>query len=110
MATRRNVIKNIVLGTSAVLAVPAISLTTCSAKKQASLKGNINHSVARWTYSFLSLDELCNVVKKIGFSAIDLVGPKEWNVLKNMVLIHLCVMVQRYLLPKGGMISSIIQH
>jgi hydroxypyruvate isomerase len=83
MATRRNVIKNIVLGTSAVLAVPAISLTTCSAKKPASLKGNINHSVARWTYSFLSLDELCNVVKKIGFSAIDLVGPKEWNVLKS---------------------------
>lgn len=83
MATRRNVIKNIVFGSSAVLAIPAISISTCGTKKSSSFKGNINHSVARWTYNYLSLEELCNVVKKIGFSAIDLVGPKEWNILKN---------------------------
>ncbi len=47
------------------------------------LKGNINHSVCRWTYSHLKLDELCVLVKKSGFSAIDLVGPKEWDVLKK---------------------------
>lgn len=47
------------------------------------LKGNINHSVCRWTYSFLSLEELCNVANKIGLKAIDLIGPKEWGVLKS---------------------------
>ena len=47
------------------------------------LKGNINHSVCRWTYSFLSLDELCTVAKKIGIKAIDLIGPKEWSILKT---------------------------
>jgi hydroxypyruvate isomerase len=47
------------------------------------LKGNINHSVCRWTYNYLSLDDLCKLVKKIGFSAIDLIGPKEWNILKT---------------------------
>lgn len=47
------------------------------------LKKNINHSVCRWTYNHLSLDELCRTVKQIGFAAIDLVGPKEWNVLKQ---------------------------
>ena len=43
----------------------------------------INHSVCRWTYNFLSLGELCKVVKGIGFHAIDLVGPADWPVLKE---------------------------
>lgn len=47
------------------------------------LKGNINHAVCRWTYQFLPLEELCLVAKKIGISAIDLVGPKEWPTLQK---------------------------
>jgi hydroxypyruvate isomerase len=47
------------------------------------LKGNIRHSVCSWTYNFLSPDELCRVVKEIGFGAIDLVGPKDWPILKQ---------------------------
>ena len=47
------------------------------------LKGNINHSVCQWTYPMLSLDELCQLVKKTGFSAIDLIGPKDWWLLKS---------------------------
>lgn len=47
------------------------------------LKGNINHSVCRWTYGHLTLEALCILVKKLGFSAIDLVGPKEWHILKS---------------------------
>ena len=47
------------------------------------LKGNINHSVCRWTFGNISLGELCVAVKEIGFSAIDLVGPGEWDVLKE---------------------------
>jgi hydroxypyruvate isomerase len=49
----------------------------------APLKGNINHSVCQWTYSFLPLEELCITVKKLGFSAIDLIGPKDWPLLKK---------------------------
>lgn len=48
------------------------------------LKGNINHSVCRWTYDFLSLEQLCITVKEIGFLAIDLVGPKDWAILKKI--------------------------
>lgn len=47
-----------------------------------SLKNNY-HSVCRWTYDFLPLEELCFVVADIGFAAIDLVGPKDWNILKK---------------------------
>ncbi len=49
----------------------------------AALKGNIHHSVSRWTYGDLSMTELCQLVKKLGFGAIDLVGPQDWPVLKQ---------------------------
>lgn len=47
------------------------------------LKGNITHSVSAWTYGHLTIEELCILVKSIGFSAIDLVGPKDWPTLKK---------------------------
>jgi hydroxypyruvate isomerase len=71
------------LGSAAVMAAPAVSVATSNENEKGMLKGNIKHSVCRWTYSFLSLDELCKAVKDIGFSAIDLVGPKEWDTLKK---------------------------
>lgn len=77
-------VKNILLAGTAITASPSISLAGCeSAPGTKKLKGNINHSVCYWTYNFLPLDELCDVVKKTGFSAIDLVGPKDWNILKK---------------------------
>ena len=84
MQSRRSLLKNITLGASAIIAAPAISLAaTNDNRKKLKLKGHINHSVCRWTYSFLSVDELCLRIKEIGFAAIDLVGPKDWNVLKK---------------------------
>lgn len=47
------------------------------------LKGNIRHSVARWSYGHLPLTELCQLVQSLGFAAIDLVGPDEWPVLQR---------------------------
>jgi hydroxypyruvate isomerase len=69
------------LGTAGMLS----SFETSSATNQTNmaLKGNINHSVCRWCYGDIPLDDLCVAVKKIGFSAIDLVGPKDWATLKK---------------------------
>lgn len=47
------------------------------------MKGNINHSVCRWCFDGLSVDELCVEAKKIGITGIDLVGPKDWSTLKK---------------------------
>jgi len=86
--TRRTLIKNLALGASALAITPASALAsykkseTKSAKK-ITLKGNINHSVSRWTFNYLSLDDLCKAVKEIGFNAIDLVGPKDWPTLQK---------------------------
>jgi hydroxypyruvate isomerase len=81
---RRTIIKSLAMGTAGL----AINKNVAAAaetddNEMYKLKGNINHSVCRWTYDFLSLEELCNVANKIGLKAIDLIGPKEWNILKK---------------------------
>jgi hydroxypyruvate isomerase len=82
--TRREAFKSIVLGGATLIAAPAVSVRASNENKNKDmLKGNIKHSVCRWTYDFLSLDELCKAVKDIGFAAIDLVGPKDWATLKK---------------------------
>ncbi|MRX48591.1 hydroxypyruvate isomerase family protein [Pedobacter puniceum] len=81
---RRTVIKNIIAGTAALTTTPMLSFANSSDEKQnITLKGNINHAVCKWTYGFMSLEELCVLSKKIGIKAIDLVGPKEWDILKK---------------------------
>ena len=103
MATRRAILKNITLATGAVLSAPVItSAASCTGGSTASLKGNINHSVSRWTYNSLSLDELCQVVKKIGFAAIDLTGPKEWPTMqKHGIYSSMCYTAGKNSLNEG---------
>jgi hydroxypyruvate isomerase len=63
--SRRSVLKNIALGATAALAAPTISFAKNFEEKQPyKLKGNINHSVSRWTFGYLSLDDLCKSVKE----------------------------------------------
>jgi hydroxypyruvate isomerase len=84
--SRRLAIKNIVAGTAALGTAGVLSsFSTSEAANQTNmaLKGNINHSVCRWCYGDVPLEELCKAVKKIGFSAIDLVGPKDWPLLQQ---------------------------
>ncbi|HVZ57260.1 MAG TPA: TIM barrel protein [Chitinophagaceae bacterium] len=77
----------VALGASAMLAGPVAGTPVTRTQKQPPqplpLKGNIHHSVCQWTYSFLSIEELCQIVKEIGFSAIDLVAPKDWPILQQ---------------------------
>lgn len=80
---RREALKQIAVGSVALSAAGSLASFSCKAENNFQLKGNINHSVCRWTYNFISLEELCREVKKIGFSAIDLIGPEEWPILKQ---------------------------
>lgn len=49
----------------------------------AKLKGRINHSVCRWCYQDVSLEDLCKAAKDMGITSIELVGPEEWPVLQK---------------------------
>ena len=81
-SNRRAAIKNILAG-SAALAAGSTLPSFAAEKKKAMLKGNIQHSVCRWCFSSLSLDELCVAANDIGLKGIDLVGPKDWDTLKK---------------------------
>lgn len=78
-------LKGMLLSGTAAMASPAMALKSCAKNSEntEALKGTINHSVCYWTYNFMPLEELCQTVKSIGFSAIDLVGPKDWPTLKK---------------------------
>jgi hydroxypyruvate isomerase len=78
---RRSTLKKLLLGSVAIGNLPLDSIG--SESKHLQLKGNVNHSVCAWTYDFFTLKELCEVVKEIGFNAIDLVGPSQWSILKE---------------------------
>jgi len=83
--SRRAAIKSIVAGTAALgILSPAEAMAERPKKrKKLKLKGNIHQSVCRWIYEDIPLDDFCEAVKKIGINAIDLLGPKEWPVIKQ---------------------------
>jgi hydroxypyruvate isomerase len=98
---RRKAIQSIALGTAG-MAVTTGLLANEKEEKEMPLKGNINHSVASWTYNFLKLDEMCSTVKKLGFSAIDLLAPKDWPVVQqNGIYCSMCYTAGKISLTEG---------
>lgn len=82
--SRRVAIKNLVAGTAALGTANVLSsFTTSEETKSTALKGNINHAVCRWCYGSIPLEEFAAAAKKMGISAIDLVGPKDWPTLQK---------------------------
>lgn len=89
---RRKAIKGILVGTVGLgmsNAFAAVSEAPNEAPKSVSnmLRGKINHSVARWCFNDFDIETLCTEAKKIGITGIDLVGPKDWPVLKKHNLV-----------------------
>ncbi|MEY3423050.1 MAG: hypothetical protein RIR48_3380, partial [Bacteroidota bacterium] len=80
---RRKVIKDSMLAAGMIISAGQPLSSQWVEPSDGKLKSNINHSVCRWTYGHLSLEKLCLLVKKIGFNAIDLIGPNEWDILKK---------------------------
>ena len=83
------------LGAGAVVAVTAASLSErLKAADDAagpSLKGHINHSVCKWCYPKVSLEDLCVSGKKMGLHSIELLTVNDFPTLKKHDLI--CSMV-----------------
>lgn len=84
MQSRRNAIKKMV-ATSGVVAGLSLShrIEAAEAALSASLKGRVNHSVCRWCYNSIPLEDLCKAAKNIGLTSIELTGPDEWPLLKK---------------------------
>lgn len=101
-SNRRNMIKKLALGSVAVTTGNLFTGIEQFEEVDYKLKGNINHSVCAWTYDFLSLEELCVIVKKLGFAAIDLIAPKDWPTLKkHNIFCSMCYTAGKISLTEG---------
>jgi len=71
------------LATAGVSVPRAASAAALQSQQYLPLRGRINHSVHYWPFTRkLSLAELCQAVKQIGFSAISHLRPDQWSILK----------------------------
>ncbi len=76
---RRSAIKSL----GVVAAASLSSVEALASVGPIKLKGNIMHSVSRWCYGSIPLEELCKACVEIGIKSIELTGPEEWPILKK---------------------------
>ncbi len=86
--SRRSVLKNLAGSAaffSTAMALPGVTRASALAKELASsnLKGNINHSVCKWCYPKIALEDLCKAATLMGLASIELLGPEEWPTLRK---------------------------
>ncbi|MEZ4939884.1 MAG: TIM barrel protein [Saprospiraceae bacterium] len=82
--TRRSALKALALGAAALATDgPALLAKQPEPKLPARWKGRINHSVCRWCFNAIPMEEFCRAVAELGIPAIDLVGPNDWHLLKK---------------------------
>ncbi len=81
---RRETVKKIL---SAGLAMPLVEKSLFDLP----LKGNIKHSVCKWCYNSIPLEEFAIAVKKMGIQAIDLIAVDQFPILKKHNIV--CSMV-----------------
>ncbi len=91
LISRRSAIRTLA-GSAALAAgtapfVPPLDAAEAGAK----LKGNIHHSVCRWCYGRISLDDLCKAAVRMGIESIDLLSfsekSNEWETAKKYGLV-----------------------
>ena len=65
------------------------------------LKGNIRHSVSRWCYGSIPLEEFAKTCADMGLESIELLGEKEWAIVKKFGLKCAVGYATDYGIPKG---------
>jgi hydroxypyruvate isomerase len=77
--------KKIVGATSALTAVSSVTaaFAASDAAMGTELKGKVNHSVCRWCYNSIDLEELCKASKGMGIQSIEIIGPEDFAMLQK---------------------------
>ena len=78
---RRTAIKNLAVGAGVMTtlvnqscAAPTNTAEKKSTIENSTLKGNVNHSVCRWCYNGIPLEELIDASKVMGIKSIEIVS------------------------------------
>ena len=90
--SRRTAIRTFTQTAAAVSVAASLSHRLEAAEEAAGkVSGRINHSVCRWCYGKVSLEDLCKAGKAMGLQSVELLEPKDFSTLKKYDLI--CGMV-----------------
>jgi hydroxypyruvate isomerase len=91
--SRRSALRRISGGTAAIAAATALPKSMIAADTAAAsqLKGNIRHSVCKWCYGSIPLEEFCVAAKQIGLESVELLETRDFPILKKQGLV--CAMV-----------------
>jgi len=76
------------IGTSAAASVAFLTSKTSIAADSSNentmkLNNNINHSVCQWCYGSIPLEDFLKSLNELGVTAIDLIGPQDYPLLKK---------------------------
>jgi hydroxypyruvate isomerase len=71
------------IASAASLAAASLTVRLGAADATPELKGHIRHSVCKWCYPKVSLEDLCIAGKQMGLQSIELLGPAEWPTLQK---------------------------
>ena len=75
---RRDVLKNISMAAGVMALNKKLIMN-----EHDTVASKLRHSVCRWCFRDMSLEELCEAAQDIGIESIEIVGPSEWEVLKK---------------------------
>jgi hydroxypyruvate isomerase len=92
ISSRRTAIKSIA-GTAGVSLLASMNSRISAAENVLAngIKGNINHSVCKWCYKDITLEDLSKAAVEIGLDSIELLGIQDFEILKKYGL--KCAMV-----------------
>jgi hydroxypyruvate isomerase len=88
--SRRTAVRHLTAG-AAVAAASTVARGMQAAEAAGNLKGRINHSVCKWCYGKIPLEEFCKAAKEIGLTSVELLQPSDFPTLKKHGLT--CAMV-----------------
>lgn len=80
---RRDFIGTTAVGSLGIISCKSSTNSIANKEKDFSLKNNINHSVCHWCFGKIPLEDFLKTLNDLGVKAVDLMGPKEWPLLKK---------------------------
>jgi hydroxypyruvate isomerase len=83
--TRRNAIKALA-STAALAALPRMRADDAKPLPATPASGSFSHSVCRWCYNKMPLEDLAINSKRIGLESVELLEPSEWPVVQKQGL------------------------
>ncbi|MBI3874876.1 MAG: TIM barrel protein [Verrucomicrobia bacterium] len=83
--SRRSALRTI--ATTTAVAATADSLASRLGAAEGATKGRVNHSVCKWCYPKVSLEDLCVAGREFGLKSVELLNPSDFPTLKKHDLV-----------------------